>query len=185
MPSKLTYGGDYFNVTLPASAFASAADVNATTFVVERTGFSTHAMNMGMRHVELDSTVTVADDGSATFHVSQVPYPAILAPGPALLFCVVAGVPSNASWIMAGSGTIEEQTVEDAPALPTTSMPRSFWADQSEDASSSTAADGASQTGGASNGGSAGGSSDASHTRSVASAMGVLALGLVGLACAL
>lgn len=183
MPETLSYGGSYFNVSLPASAFSQSSDINATTFVVERTGFSTHAMNMGMRHVELDHTFTVADDGSVVFHVSQLPpNAAILAPGPALLFCVVNGVPSNATWIMAGSGKIETQKVELAPALPASSMPKSMWANP-PDESSSTASNGAKETAGSGTGSSSGssGSSGADQTRSVAWAAGTLSLALFGL----
>jgi hypothetical protein len=44
-----------------------------------RTGFSTHAMNMGQRHVELRTSFTVAEDGSAVLHVSPLPgNPAVL-----------------------------------------------------------------------------------------------------------
>lgn len=84
-----------------------------------RTGFSTHTMNMGMRHVQLDSSYTTNDDGSATLHVAQLPpNPAILAPGPALFFVVVNGVPSNASWIMVGDGTVGTQTLNAKTVLP-------------------------------------------------------------------
>jgi uncharacterized membrane protein YgcG len=188
MPETLSYGGSYFNVSLPASAFSQSSDINSTTFVVERTGFSTHAMNMGMRHVELDHTFTVADDGSAVFHVSQLPpNAAILAPGPALLFCVVNGVPSNATWIMAGSGKIETQKMSLAPALPASSMPKSMWANPPDESASATASNsnGAKETsgGGSSSGGSSGSSGANSRTRSsvVAWAAGGLSLALVGL----
>lgn len=179
LPTTLSYGGDYFNVTLPASAFAQTSDVNTTTFVVERTGFSTHAMNMGMRHVQLDSTFTVADDGSATFHVAQLyPNPAILAPGPALLFAVVGGVPSNATWIMCGSGKVENQTLSDPSTLPSSSVPRSYWADGSSDSSTSTsAAGGASETGSSGSGGTSSGVKRS--TIAGWSSVGVLALGLL------
>ena len=185
MPKTLSYGGSYFNVSLPASAFGQSSDINATTFVVERTGFSTHAMNMGMRHVELDHTFTVADDGSAVFHVSQLPSASVLAPGPALLFCVVNGVPSNATWIMAGSGRIEEQKVEPSPVLPASSMPKSMWANP-PDSSSATASDsnGAKETAGSGSGtaaGGSGGSSAADQARSVGWAIGALSLSLLGL----
>lgn len=47
---------------------------------------------VGMRHLELESTYTVASDGTTTFHVSQMPpNAALFQPGPALLFCVVNG----------------------------------------------------------------------------------------------
>ncbi len=44
-----------------------------------RTGFVTHAIHMGQRHVELRTSFTVADDGSAVLHVSPLPgNPAVL-----------------------------------------------------------------------------------------------------------
>ena len=45
LPTRLSYGGAYFNVTLPASTFSDLSQMNTTTFVLSRTGFSTHAMN--------------------------------------------------------------------------------------------------------------------------------------------
>lgn len=66
-----------------------------------------------------DNTFTASSDGSATLHVSQLPpNPAILVPGPALLFVVVNGVPSNGTWIMVGSGKLGAQTVTASQVLP-------------------------------------------------------------------
>ena len=94
-----------------------------------RTGFSTHTMNMGMRHVELRTSFTGNDDGSATLHVSQLPgNPAILAPGPALFFVVVNGVPSNASWIMVGDGIIGDHTIQDDATLPASTISKQIVA---------------------------------------------------------
>lgn len=77
-----------------------------------RPGFSTHAMNMGQRYVQLDSTFTANADGSAVLHVGQVPpNPAILAPGPCLLFVVVNGIPSEGQWVTIGNGELGAQTV--------------------------------------------------------------------------
>ena len=92
--------------------------------VIIRTGFSTHAINMGQRHVQLDSTYTGNSDGSATLHVQQLPAnPAILAPGPAMLFVVVNGTPSVGVWIMVGSGQIGPQTMNAVNQLPSSSVP--------------------------------------------------------------
>ncbi|KGB75973.2 glyoxal oxidase [Cryptococcus deuterogattii R265] len=120
MPSNITYGGDYFNVTLSASdLFNSPININKTRAVIMRTGFSTHTMNMGQRHVELETSFTTLDDGGGILHVAQLPpNPAILAPGPALFFIVVDGIPSNASWIMVGDGIIGEQTLHERSVLP-------------------------------------------------------------------
>lgn len=80
MPSNLTYGGDYFNVTLSKTDLAgNTLNINKTKAVVIRTGFSTHTMNMGQRHIELATSFTTNNDGSATLHVAQLP------PNPAIL----------------------------------------------------------------------------------------------------
>lgn len=97
----------------------NALNINKTKAVIIRTGFSTHALNMGQRHIELRTSFTGHDDGSATLHVAQLPpNPAILAPGPALFFVVVNGVPSNASWIMVGDGIIGTQSLGAEAQLP-------------------------------------------------------------------
>ncbi|ORY24774.1 glyoxal oxidase precursor [Naematelia encephala] len=128
MPSKITYGGDYFNVTLSlADLDNNPLNINRTKPVIMRTGFSTHTMNMGMRHVELESSFTSNSDGSAVLHVNQLPpNPAILAPGPALFFVVVNGVPSNASWITVGDGTIGDQTRYAVSTLPESTISAQF-----------------------------------------------------------
>lgn len=101
----------------------NALNINATKAVIIRTGFSTHAMNMGQRHVELRTSFTGKDDGSATLHVAQLPpNPAILVPGPALFFVVVDGVPSEASWIMVGDGIIGDQTLQAESTLPPSTL---------------------------------------------------------------
>lgn len=81
-------------------------------------------MNMGQRHVELESAFTVNDDGSATLHVSQLPpNPAILAPGPAMLFIVVDGIPGQATMITVGNGQIGTQPTTANQQLPGNTMP--------------------------------------------------------------
>ncbi|KAF5333967.1 hypothetical protein D9611_014940 [Ephemerocybe angulata] len=112
LPTKLTYGGPSFNVQLTSDdLFGTLENLNKTTAVLIRTGFSTHAMNMGQRFVELQTSFTgFHSNTSAILHVSQVPpNPALLAPGPALLFIVVNGVPSVGVQVMVGSGNIEPQ----------------------------------------------------------------------------
>lgn len=80
MPTKITYGGDAFDITLSLSDLNNnALNINRTKAVIIRTGFSTHTMNMGQRHIELETAFTSKDDGSATLHVAQMePNPAIL-----------------------------------------------------------------------------------------------------------
>ncbi|KAF7357719.1 hypothetical protein MVEN_00817800 [Mycena venus] len=123
--SALGYGGPAFDVQLDADDLGGDAHnaANATVVII-RTGFSTHGMNMGQRFLQLDSTYTAYEaNNTATLHVSQVPpNPAILAPGPALLFVVVNGVPSVGVQVMIGSGTIGKQATSAIGELPASSF---------------------------------------------------------------
>ncbi|GAA6043740.1 hypothetical protein JCM8097_000504 [Rhodosporidiobolus ruineniae] len=114
LPTTFTYGGPSFDVQLSAADLSSdSKKLENTKVVLLRPGFSTHAMNMGQRYVQLNNTYTSNSDGSATLHVSQVPpNPAILPPGPCLLFVVVDGVPNNGSWVMVGNGQLGTQDVD-------------------------------------------------------------------------
>lgn len=77
-------------------------------------------VNMGQRYVQLNNTYTVSDNGTITLHVAQMPPNAnLFQPGPALLFVVVSGVPSNGTMVTVGSGDFGTQnlgTVADLPA---------------------------------------------------------------------
>lgn len=122
VPSTLSYGGPYFNMTVSSTSYTGTSANNAaanTTVVLARGGFTTHAMNMGQRHLQLNSTYTVNSDGSYVLHVSQVPPNAnLLTPGPALLFVVVDGVPSNGTMVIVGTGQVETQPTAAAAELP-------------------------------------------------------------------
>ncbi|KAG6834323.1 hypothetical protein H0H93_010481 [Arthromyces matolae] len=85
-----------------------------------RGGFTTHAMNMGQRHVQLNNTFTVQSDGTIILHVAQAPNPFILQPGPAFLFVNVHGIPSNGSYVIVGSGDFGTQPTSPASVLPAT-----------------------------------------------------------------
>jgi len=99
-------------------------NVKNTTVVVIRTGFSTHAMNMGQRFVQLDNSYTVTDKGDITLHVSQLPpNPAIIAPGPAMLFVVCKGVPSIGQFVMLGTGQLGIPPTSTPQVLPVSSIP--------------------------------------------------------------
>ncbi|TFY73395.1 hypothetical protein EWM64_g10617, partial [Hericium alpestre] len=99
LPTQLGYGGASFDVQLSADdMFHDVGNAKDARVVVMRFGFSTHAMNMGQRLVQLESTITVAADGSATLHCSQLPpNPAVFPPGPAYVFVVVNEPVSPAS----------------------------------------------------------------------------------------
>jgi len=126
LPNTLSYGGDYFNVSLSNDdLFGNIQYTKSASVVIIRTGFSTHTMNMGQRMVQLDSSYTGNSDGSAVLHVSQIPpNPAILAPGPAFIFVVVNGVPSVGVQVMIGSGHIGQQETLAIGSLPSPSMPQ-------------------------------------------------------------
>ncbi|KAI6125929.1 putative copper radical oxidase [Pisolithus croceorrhizus] len=121
IPSQLSYGGAYFNITVPATSYSGSANAAAsnTTVVLSRGGFTTHAMNMGQRHLQLNNTYTVNSDGSYVLHVAQAPpNPNLLQPGPALLFVVVNGIPSNGTMVIVGSGNVETQPTSAVSDLP-------------------------------------------------------------------
>ena len=74
--------------------------------------------------VVLQSSYTGYTNNTATLHVNQMPppNPVIFAPGPALLFVVVKGVPSIGIHVMVGSGHIEEQKPFSVGAAPSSSI---------------------------------------------------------------
>ncbi|KAH0585454.1 hypothetical protein H2248_008694 [Termitomyces sp. 'cryptogamus'] len=120
VPETISYGGDYFNITLPKSSYTGSANdaAESTTVVLVRGGFSTHAMNMGQRYLQLNNTFTVNNNGSITLHVAQAPNSYIFQPGPALLFVNVRGIPSNGSMVIVGNGQIGTQPTALASTLP-------------------------------------------------------------------
>lgn len=121
VPTTLSYGGNSFDITVPSNSYSGSANDAAanTTVVVIRTGFTTHGMNMGQRSFQLNNTYTVNSDGSIAVHVSQFPpNPAVFPPGPAFLFVVVKGIPSNATYVIVGNGQIGTQPTSTASVLP-------------------------------------------------------------------
>jgi hypothetical protein len=124
IPTSLTYGGQYFDLTLTSDdLFGNITNANEIKVQVIKTGFSTHAINFGQRMVELDHAFTTTTDGGITLHVSQPPpNAALLQPGYAWLFVVVNGVPSVGVRVMVGSGQIEEQTMLAVESLPQSSI---------------------------------------------------------------
>lgn len=174
IPKTLTYGGKYFDITIPASSYSgSANDAAANTQVnVIRPGWTTHAMNMGQRFLQLNSTSTVNKDGSLTIHASQMPPNAnIFQPGPAWVYVIINGIPSKGSYVIVGSGNIEKQTLNAAAALP---------ANVRVD-SASGSADGSSTGNGSSSGSGSNNASSMSTGKLVAIIVGgLVALGLIG-----
>ncbi|KAF4621191.1 hypothetical protein D9613_000262 [Agrocybe pediades] len=138
--SQMSYGGQAFDVTLDSDdLFGDVENVKKTKVVIIRTGFSTHAMNMGQRYVELASSYTAySTNKTATLHVAQLPpNPAVIAPGPAFIYVVVNGVPSVGLPVMLGSGKIEKQKTLDVAQLPSASIVGSSSSDSGSGSSSS------------------------------------------------
>ncbi|THU94176.1 DUF1929-domain-containing protein [Dendrothele bispora CBS 962.96] len=120
IPKNIGYGGSYFDITLDQDDLSGDANnLNKTSVVLIRPGFSTHAMNMGQRFVQLQSSYTGYSNGTGVLHVSQLPpNPAILVPGTALLFVVVNGVPSVGLEVMIGNGQLGLPEVQEVQELP-------------------------------------------------------------------
>ncbi|PCH37118.1 copper radical oxidase [Wolfiporia cocos MD-104 SS10] len=120
-PTSLTYGGDAFDLLVPASAYSGDANDAAenTTVWLIRPGWTTHAMNMGQRSMQLNNTFTVNSNGSLTLHVAQPPPNAnLFQPGPALLFVTMNGIPSNGTMLTVGNGQIGTQPTAAVSTLP-------------------------------------------------------------------
>ena len=121
VPTTLSYGGNPFDITVPSSSYTGNADDAAgnTTVWVIRPGFSTHAMNMGQRIMQLNNTFTVQSNGTIILHTAQLPpSPNIFQPGPAMLFVTINGIPSNGTLLTVGSGKIETQPTAAVSVLP-------------------------------------------------------------------
>ena len=121
VPTTLSYGGSYFNVTVPSSSYSGPANDAAsnTSVWLMRPGFTTHAMNMGQRAMALNTSYTVNSDGSFVLHVSQPPpNPNLLQPGPVFVFVTVNGIPSNGTLAIVGNGQFGDQPTTDQQPLP-------------------------------------------------------------------
>jgi hypothetical protein len=121
IPKTLSYGGDPFNITLSSSSYTGSADdaASKTTVWLIRQGFTTHAMNMGQRSMQLQNTFTVQKDGTIIIHTAQPhPIPALFQPGPAFVYVTIAGIPSNGTYVIVGSGQVGKQPTAAASVLP-------------------------------------------------------------------
>jgi hypothetical protein len=121
VPNTLSYGGDPFDITLSSSSYTgNSNDAASNTMVwLIRQGFTTHAMNMGQRIMQLNNTFTVKNDGTIILHTAQLPpSPNLFQPGPAFLFVTISGIPSNGSFVVVGNGQIGQQPTVAASVLP-------------------------------------------------------------------
>lgn len=130
LPSSIMYGGNTWSFTMDAKYMGSSANAKAaaTKIMVVRPGFSTHAMNMGQRAIQLEHSYTVNDDGSVKYTVMPMPSNVnIYQPGPAFLFVTINGIPSKGKYIIVGStafsGTIPNNFAAAAGNTPT--LPKS------------------------------------------------------------
>ncbi|KAF8273402.1 glyoxal oxidase [Lactarius quietus] len=121
IPQTLSYGGDYFDITIPSSSYSGTGNDAATNTSVWliRQGFSTHAMNMGQRIMQLNNTYTVDSNGTIILHTAQLPPNAnLFQPGPAFLFVTINGIPSNGTYVIIGSGSVGSQPTAPMSVLP-------------------------------------------------------------------
>ncbi|KAH9989090.1 glyoxal oxidase [Russula compacta] len=121
IPTTLSYGGKPFDITVPSSSYTGDADTAAanTTVWLIRPGFTTHAMNMGQRAVQLNNTFTVQSDGTIILHTAQPPpNPNLFQPGPAFVWVTISGIPSNGTFVTVGNGQIGTQQTSAASVLP-------------------------------------------------------------------
>ncbi|GAA5822519.1 hypothetical protein JCM5353_005467 [Sporobolomyces roseus] len=122
LPFSISYGGEPFDLFLPSDNLVDVDLSSDISISLIRTGFSTHVMNMGARMLVLSNSFTSYTNGSATIHCSQMPpNPSLFAPGPAMLFVVVKGIPSFGHELMIGTGQLGEQPTQDATVLPASS----------------------------------------------------------------
>jgi hypothetical protein len=123
-PTTLSYGGASWNVSL--GSITDEATVASAKVVVIRGGFNTHAIGFNQRYLQLDSSYTIdMNSNTSTLHVSQMPGdsgPFIFQPGPAMIFLVVNGVPSEGEFVMIGSGRLGDQPTTTNAALPSTQV---------------------------------------------------------------
>jgi hypothetical protein len=121
LPRTLSYGGSSFDILVPSSSYSGDgnAAADATIVTIVRSGFTTHAMNMGQRFMQLNNTYTVNKNGSITLHVAQLPpNPNLFQPGPALLYVCIQGIPSTGKLVIVGNGLIGPQPTAGASQLP-------------------------------------------------------------------
>lgn len=182
IPQNLTYGGSPFDITVPASSYwgSSNSAADNSSVVIIRQGFTTHGMNMGQRFMKLNNTYTVNQDGSIVLHTSPLPpNPNLFPPGPAFVYVVVNGIPSNGSYVIIGNGEIGTQPTSAVMPLPTNTRVDSA---QGSGPSPSGSANGTSGNSGSGSSGGSGGNDNktngaATHTGAIlGSALAAIAL---------
>ncbi|KAI0027666.1 glyoxal oxidase N-terminus-domain-containing protein [Vararia minispora EC-137] len=176
IPSTISYGGSYFDITVPASSYSGSANDAAdnTKIWLSRPGWTTHAMNMGQRMLQLNSTYSVQSNGTIVFHTSQAPPNAnLFQPGPAYIWVTINGIPSNGTYVVVGNGQMGTQPVSNAAQLP---------ASVRVDSASGTASGGSTSTGSSSGSSATSSSSSSSHTGAIVGGVvaAIAAVGVLG-----
>jgi Domain of unknown function (DUF1929) len=166
IPQSLSYGGDWFDITIPPTSYSGLANDAAdnTTIWLIRPGFTTHAMNMGQRIMQLNNTYNVQANGTIILHTAQLPpNPNLFQPGPAFLFVTINGIPSNGTYVIVGNGQISTQPTNPVSVLPASVRTNTAY-------------------GSAPNSSSSNGSSSSSHTGLIIGAVvaGIAAVGVLG-----
>lgn len=122
-PTTISYGGQGFDITLNSTDEATAKN---SKVVIIRGGFNTHAIGFGQRYLELETSYTIdLANNTAVLHVNQLPAnpgPTLFQPGPAMIFYVVNGVPSEGEFVMVGNGQMGTQPTQAAVALPSSTV---------------------------------------------------------------
>jgi len=121
IPNTLSYGGNYFDITIPPTSYSGSANDAANNTIIRliRPGFTTHGMNMGQRMLQLNHTYTVYANGTIVFHVSQVPPNSnLMPPGPCMLFVAINRIPSVGQFVIVGNGKTGTQTTSPVAELP-------------------------------------------------------------------
>lgn len=127
VPRAIKFGGDSFNVTVPASYMGKSANDRArkTKIYVIRPGFSTHAMNMGQRSLQLENSYEVQDNGDVTFMVNPMPTNMrVFVAGPALFFVTVDGVPSLGKMVQIGGEDLKQVPFKITPGNEPAPLPK-------------------------------------------------------------
>ncbi|KAK5654267.1 hypothetical protein OQA88_7443 [Cercophora sp. LCS_1] len=176
LPDNLSYGGKPFTIELSKEdLFGDSKNVKTIMVTYVRPGYSTHAINFSQRAIKLQWNHTTLDNGGVRLLVQQLPSPTIFAPGPALLHVVVAGIPSEGKFVMAGNGKLGQQTVSPLVLpIPNVQDPASDSGSTRPVSNSNGTTSGGSDDSG-SGGGSGGGGEDKSAAVSIRASSAVLA----------
>jgi len=123
-PTTLSYGGAAFDVSL--GSLTDEASVASAKVVIIRGGFNTHAIGFGQKMLQLSSTYEIdMNTNTAVLHVSQLPGnpgPTLFQPGPAMIFLVINGVPSEGEMVMVGNGVLGTQPTTTNAVLPNSNI---------------------------------------------------------------